>query len=141
MMLVPTLLEVVGLKMPEFNHGVKQYPMSGVSMAYTFEAKPDAPTRKKVQYYEMFGTRGIWKEGWHAAAVHAPINGTGHFDEDEWELYNMANDRSELHDCSREHPDMVADLSALWDRWASRVGVEPWERIKALRREHKTRNG
>jgi arylsulfatase len=123
--IVPTLLEVVGLEMPEFNHGVKQYPMSGISMAYTFDAKPDDPTRKKVQYYEMFGTRGIWKEGWHAAAVHAPINGTGHFDEDKWELYNMEEDWSQSNDLADQYPDKLKELQDLWMEEAKANNVLP----------------
>ena len=123
--IVPTLLEVTGLKMPEFNHGVKQYPMSGVSMAYTFDAKPDAPTHKKVQYYEMFGTRGIWKEGWHAAAIHAPINGTGHFDEDKWELYNMEKDWSQSKDLADQYPEKLKELKDLWMQQAKENNVLP----------------
>ena len=71
--IVPTILDIVGLEMPKVYHGVEQYPLNGVSMRYTFDAKPDAPTTKKRQYYAMLGTRGIWEDGWLAAAVHAPI--------------------------------------------------------------------
>ena len=74
--------------------GVEQYPLNGVSMRYTFD-DADAPTTKKRQYYAMLGTRGIWQDGWKAAALHAPISGVGHFDQDEWELYHVDDDRSE----------------------------------------------
>jgi len=80
--IVPTILEIAGLEMPKVYHGVEQYPLNGVSMRYTFDAKPDDPTRKKRQYYAMLGTRGIWEDGWLAAAVHPPISGKGHFDQD-----------------------------------------------------------
>jgi len=123
--IVPTLLEVVGLKMPEFNHGVKQYPMSGVSMAYTFDAKPDDPTTKHVQYYEMFGTRGIWKDGWHAATIHAPINGTGNFDKDKWELYNLEEDWSQSNNLADKYPDKLKELQDLWMEQAKANNVLP----------------
>jgi arylsulfatase A-like enzyme len=66
--IVPMILEICGLEMPKVYKGVEQYPLSGVSMRYTFEAKPDDPTRKKRQYYCMLGTRGIWENGWKASA-------------------------------------------------------------------------
>ena len=55
--------------MPKVYRGVKQYPLSGVSMRYSFAAKPDAPTKKKRQYYAMLGTRGIWEKGWKAVGA------------------------------------------------------------------------
>ena len=92
--IVPTILEACGLEMPEVYKGVKQYPLSGVSMCYTWDA-PDAPTKKVCQYYAMLGTRGIWENGWKAACLHAPLSGKGNFDQDEWELYHVDEDRSE----------------------------------------------
>ena len=56
-------LETCGLEMPKVYKGVEQYPLSGVSMKDTFDATPDAPTQKHVQYYTMLGTRAIWKDG------------------------------------------------------------------------------
>ena len=123
--IVPTLLEITGLEMPTFNHGVEQYPMSGISMAYTFDAAPDAPTRKKIQYYEMFGTRGIWKDGWHAAAIHAPINGTGHFDQDKWELYNLEEDWSQSKNLADEYPEKLKELIDAWFVEAKKNNVLP----------------
>ena len=110
---VPTILDVVGLEMPATYRGVDQYPMSGVSMRYSFD-DAEAPTTKKRQYYAMLGTRGIWENGWKAAALHAPISGVGHFDQDRWELYHVDEDRSESKDLSAEHPDK---LKALIDAW------------------------
>ena len=93
--IVPTILEACGLEMPEVYKGVKQYPLSGVSMCYTWDAKPDDPTKKVRQYYAMLGTRGIWENGWKAACLHAPLSGKGNFDLDQWELYHVDVDRSE----------------------------------------------
>ena len=73
--IVPTILEICGLEMPKVYKGVEQYPLSGVSMKYTFDAKPNDPTQKHVQYYTMLGTRAIWQDGWKAVAVHAPLTG------------------------------------------------------------------
>jgi arylsulfatase A-like enzyme len=78
----PTILEACGVTMPEVVNGYRQSPLSGISMAYTFEA--DGPTRKQTQYYEMLGTRGIWHQGWKAVAEHGPFLGRGRFDEDRW---------------------------------------------------------
>src|SRR5262245_42927032 len=71
---VPTILDVCGLEMPESYRGVEQYPLSGISMRYSFAATPDGATKKERQYYAMLGTRGIWEKGWKAAAIHAPLS-------------------------------------------------------------------
>ena len=112
--IVPTVLEVCGLKMPKVYRGVEQYPMSGTSMRYTFEAKPDDKTKKKRQYYAMLGTRGIWQNGWKAAAVHAPLSSRGRFDEDNWELYHVDMDRSESTNLAAKHPDKLEALIKTW---------------------------
>ncbi|MFE7066920.1 arylsulfatase [Microbacterium sp. NPDC057658] len=111
---VATVLDVIGIAMPESYRGVPQRPLDGVSMKYSFDAAPDGPTRKSVQYYSMLGTRGIWKDGWKAAAVHAPLSGKGHFDDDVWELYHVAEDRSESDDLAATHPEKLQELIAAW---------------------------
>jgi arylsulfatase len=123
--IVPTILEVVGVEMPEVYNGVKQYPLSGVSMKYTFDAKPDDATQKKVQYYAMLGSRGIWKDGWKAAAVHAPLSGKGNFDKDRWELYHVAQDRSESKDLAQENPEKLQEMIAAWFEEAEKNHVLP----------------
>lgn len=123
--IVPTLLEITGLEMPKVNRGVEQYPLSGVSMAYTFDAEPDAPTQKKVQYYEMFGTRGIWKDGWHAASVHAPFSGKGNYDKDKWELYHLEQNWSQSKNLADKHPEKLQELIDLWFAEAKRNNVLP----------------
>ena len=123
--IVPTILEVCGLKMPKVYRGVDQHPLSGVSMRYTFDAKPDAPTKKKRQYYAMLGTRGIWENGWKAAAVHAALVGTGHFDKDDWELYHVDADRSESTDLAHKHPEKLKHLVDAWMEEAEKNQVLP----------------
>ncbi len=112
--IVPTILEICGLEMPKVYRGVEQYPLSGVSMKYTFDAKPDDPTQKHVQYYTMLGTRAIWQDGWKAVAVHSPLTDKGHFDQDKWELYHVDVDRSESKDLASEYPEKLEALKKLW---------------------------
>jgi arylsulfatase A-like enzyme len=123
--IVPTILEVCGLEMPKVYKGVEQYPLSGVSMKYTFDAKPDAPTTKKRQYYAMLGTRGMWEDGWKASAVHAPLTGKGNFDKDAWELYHVDVDRAESKDLAKEHPEKLQALIKTWFEEAEKNMVLP----------------
>jgi arylsulfatase A-like enzyme len=123
--IVPTILEIAGLEMPKVFRGVEQYPLSGVSMRYTFDAKPDDPTRKHRQYYAMLGSRGIWEDGWLAAAVHAPISGKGHFDQDAWQLYHVDVDRSESKDLAKENPEKLQALIKAWFEEAETNKVLP----------------
>jgi arylsulfatase len=130
--IVPTLLEIAGLEMPKVYRGVNQYPLSGVSMRYTFDAKPDDPTRKHRQYYAMLGTRGLWEDGWKAAAVHAPLTGKGHFDSDAWQLYHVDVDRSESTDLAKENPDKLQALIKAWFEEADRNMVLPLDDRSAI---------
>jgi arylsulfatase A-like enzyme len=123
--IVPTILDVCGLEMPKTYRGVKQHPLSGVSMRYSFEAKPDAPTEKKRQYYAMLGTRGMWENGWKASAIHAPLTGKGHFDKDEWELYHVDEDRSESTNLAKQEPKKLQALIKAWFEEADKNNVLP----------------
>lgn len=123
--IVPTILDICGLEMPDTYNGVKQHPVSGISMRYTFDAKPDAPTQKKRQYYAMLGTRGIWQDGWKASAVHAPLTGTGNFDKDPWELYNVDVDRAESTNLAEKYPEKLKELIAAWFEEAEANNVLP----------------
>jgi arylsulfatase len=123
--IVPTLLEACGVEMPKVYRGVEQYPLSGVSMKYTFDAKPDAPTQKHVQYYTMLGTRAIWQDGWKAVAVHAPLTSKGHFDQDKWELYHTDVDRSESNDLAKQYPERLEALKKLYFEEAEKNNAFP----------------
>jgi arylsulfatase len=129
---VPTILEVCGLEMPKVYKGVEQYPLSGVSMRYSFDVKPDAPTTKKRQYYAMLGTRGIWEDGWKAAALHAPLTGKGHFNQDVWELYHVDVDRAESKDLAKENPEKLQALIKAWFEEADKNFVLPLDDRSAL---------
>jgi arylsulfatase A-like enzyme len=123
--IVPTILDICGLQMPAVYNGVEQYPLSGVSMKYTFDAKPDDPSQKHKQYYTMMGTRAIWEDGWKAVAVHAPMSGKGHFEQDVWQLYNTDKDRSEINDLAAQYPDKLEHLKALYETEATYNFVLP----------------
>jgi arylsulfatase len=123
--------------------GVEQYPLNGVSMRYSFDSA-DAPTQKKQQYYTMLGTRGIWKGGWKASALHAPLSGSGKFEQDKWELYHVDEDRSESTDLSREHPQRLKELIDAWFAEAEKNFVLPLDDRSAaelLTLEHPTTEG
>jgi arylsulfatase len=122
--IVPTILDVVGLEMPKTYRGVEQYPLNGVSMRYTFD-DAKAATQKKRQYYAMLGTRGIWENGWKAAALHTPISGVGHFDKDRWELYHVDVDRAESKDLAKENPEKLQELIKAWFEEADKNFVLP----------------
>jgi arylsulfatase len=130
--IVPTILEIAGLEMPKVYRGVEQYPLNGVSMRYSFDAKPDDPTRKHRQYFAMLGTRGIWEDGWKATAIHSPISGKGHFDQDAWQLYHVDADRAESKDLAKENPDKLQALIKAWNEEAEKNFVLPLDDRSAV---------
>lgn len=129
--IVPTILDICGLEMPKVYKGVEQYPLSGVSMKYSFDAAK-VPTRKKTQYYAMLGTRAIWQDGWKAAAIHAPLTSKGHFDKDEWELYHVETDRAESKNLAAEHPEKLKELISVWFDEADKNLVLPLDDRSAV---------
>jgi arylsulfatase A-like enzyme len=123
--IVPTILDCCGVEMPEVVNGVRQTPLPGVSMRYSFDAA-DAPTAKETQYYEMLGTRAIWHKGWKAVTEHGPAPlGRGKFDQDRWQLFHTDADRSEAHDLAEQHPEKVSELVDLWLEEAKKYNVLP----------------
>jgi len=119
--ITPTLLEVIGLPAPTSVNGVAQMPMHGVSMAYTFD-DAKAPTRKKVQYFEMLGSRAVWADGWTAVAWHRPRTS---WDDDKWELYHTDVDFTETNDLAAQYPQKLKELQALWLDEAVKYNVLP----------------
>jgi hypothetical protein len=120
--LVPTIYEALGVTPPDVYRGIEQMPVTGTSMVSSFTAAPDAPSAKEVQYFEMMGHRGIWAEGWKAVTRHLP--GVA-FDDDQWELYHVAVDRSECHDRAVDEPERLAAMVDLWWAEADEHGVLP----------------
>jgi arylsulfatase len=127
--IAPTIMEAVGLSVPETYHGVKQQPMDGTSMLYAFD-DDKAPNAKKRQYYEMFGNRAIWVDGWKAVVLHAKrmpwdVNVVLPFDQDEWELYHVAEDFSESTNLAKKHPKKLQELIEIFDEEAWKYNVYP----------------
>ena len=129
--IVPTILEVAGIQAPETVNGIAQKPIEGVSMAYTFDSAT-APSKHKTQYFEMFGNRAIYQDGWIAATVppqppwllatvKMPDIMTGY----KWELYNITDDFSENNDLAAKNPDKLKELQALFMDEARKYQVLP----------------
>ncbi|WP_298281282.1 arylsulfatase [uncultured Bradyrhizobium sp.] len=127
--IAPTIFELVGADRPQTVNGVPQMPMHGTSLAYTFppEAK-QTPTTKQVQYFEMFGHRGVWADGWKAVAYHEPETP---FESDKWELYHLDKDFSECRDLASEQPEKLRQMIELWWSEAGRNGVLPLDDRRA----------
>ncbi|MGI9262895.1 MAG: arylsulfatase, partial [Woeseiaceae bacterium] len=127
--IAPTILEAAGVEVPDEYHGVPQQPMDGVSLMYSFD-NPDAPNAKERQYYEMFGNRAIWVDGWKAVTLHAnrmpwDLAVVLPFEEDEWQLYNVAEDFSESTNLAAENPGKLAELVEIFDEEAWKYNVYP----------------
>ena len=125
----PTILEAAGLPEPTTVNGVQQSPMEGTSMLYSFN-EPDTPERHDLQYFEMFGNRGIYHKGWSAVTKHRTpwimVGGTlPAFDDDVWELYDGSVDFSQARDLSSEQPDRLHELQRLWLIEAVKYNVLP----------------
>ncbi|MBT8481812.1 MAG: arylsulfatase [Myxococcales bacterium] len=125
--IAPTIMEATKTDFPEEYHGIEQQPFTGVAMNYSFN-DADAPNAKKRQYYEMFGNRAIWVDGWKAVTIHAnrmpwELNRVQPFDEDVWELYHVAEDFSEANDLAEENPEKLEELKKIFDEeaWANNV--------------------
>jgi arylsulfatase len=110
---------------------VKQYPLNGVSMRYSFD-KPKARTKKKRQYYTMLGTRGLWQDGWRVSAMHAPLSNAGKFDKDKWALYHVDADRAEADDVATKYPKKVKELVKVWFDEAKKNFVLPLDDRSAV---------
>ena len=126
--IVPTILEVAGVSEPREVNGVTQKPIEGVSMVYTWD-DAQAEGRRKTQYFEMFGNRAIYHDGWVAACRHGKLpwqtSGSSPFDNDAWELYNIENDFSEFNDLAKKEPAKLRELQDLFLAEAAKYNVLP----------------
>jgi arylsulfatase len=135
--IAPTVLDVIGLPAPERVDGIAQEPLDGTSFAGTF-TDGAAPEVHTVQYFEMFGSRAIYRDGWWACARldKAPWDfspttlarfapGVYDPDADPWELYYLPDDFSQAHNVAAAQPDKLAELKALWWSEAERNRVLP----------------
>jgi len=131
--IVPTLLEVTGIRAPETVDGITQKPIEGVSMAYTFDkANATAPSRHKTQYFEMFGNRALYHDGWIASTVpyREPWNGTAPVPKDivngiKWELFDLSKDWTQNNDVAAANPQKLQELQDLFWIEATKYHVLP----------------
>jgi arylsulfatase len=131
-----TVLDVAGTPMPDVVDGHPQLPFDGLTMRYSFD-DADAPTTRSTQYFEMFGHRAMWKDGWKAVtlhwskAIHTRLGQIDHalndgdFDADVWELYHADTDVAEVHDRAQDMPEKLKELVDLWWEEAGRHQVLP----------------
>ena len=126
----PTVLDAAHITQPHVVNGVKQEPIQGVSMRYSFD-DGHAKSSRTVQYFEMFGNRGIYKDGWIATTRHGRLpwqtGGVvlGSFDSDPWELYNLEEDFSQADNLADRYPDKVKELQAAFLVEAKKYNVLP----------------
>jgi arylsulfatase A-like enzyme len=132
--IVPTILDAAGLPQPAMINGVAQKPIEGVSMTYTWDkANANAPGRRKTQYFEMFGSRGIYNEEWMASAppndppweitLKPPAKDV--MNSFHWQLYDLSKDWSQADDLAAQMPDKLRDMQQIWTLEASRYQVFP----------------
>ena len=131
--IVPTLLEATGIRAPEVVDGIKQKPIEGVSMAYTFDAAgANKPSTHKTQYFEMLGVHAIYHDGWVAATtpVRPPwvLGGPAMTDPAtgfKWELYNITKDWTENNDLAASNPQKLKEMQDLFWVEARKYQVLP----------------
>ncbi len=129
--IVPTIYEAVGIKPPKAVDGFAQQPLDGTSFVYTFGA-PAAKARKTTQYFEIFGNRALYHDGWMASAV-GPTLDPQLMKQGErwdpatstWELYNLKKDFSQADNIAAKNPAKLRELSALFMKEAHANKVFP----------------
>ena len=146
---LPTLLELIGIEAPKVLNGVEQSPIEGTSFAAALLDPAGGADAHVTQYYEMLGSRALYHDGWKVVVFHpSPFlaydgsDASRPFDEDVWELYNVAEDFAEVHDLAAERPDKVQEMAELWWSEAERYKVLPLNNQPAFggdRRFRKTR--
>jgi arylsulfatase len=132
----PTALEAAKLPQPKVVNGIKQRPMDGVSMLYSV-GNTKAADRRKTQYFEMFGNRGIYHEGWMASTRHSiPWDMAAKIPalkDDVWELYDVSRDFSQADDLAQKRPEKLKELQAVFMKEAVRNNVLPIDDRRAER--------
>ncbi|WP_413306020.1 arylsulfatase [Bacillus sp. 1P10SD] len=108
--ITPTVLDLAGISAPKEIKGVKQMPLHGKSMQYTFD-NPKVQTIRETQYFLMGAQRAIWHDGWKATSFHT--KGTP-FEDDRWELYNTIEDFSQSNNLAEWFPEKLNELKEIW---------------------------
>jgi len=147
--ILPTTLDFVGIKAPEYIRSVKQDSIEGTSLYYSVkDAK--AASRHIVQHYYIFGSRSIYFNGWKAEAAHHPDNvdfdfklletvTDKSFEEDIWQLYNLKEDFNERNDLAKKYPEKLEELKKVFDEQAKQNHLYPlidWYDVNNKRIHH-----
>jgi len=139
--IVPTILEAAGISQPDTINGIKQIPIEGVSMAYTWDnANAATPSRHTTQYFEMLGNRAIYQDGWVAATTPVTLPWelstktppdviTGY----NWELYNVQEDPTQFNDLATKMPDKLKQMQDLFYAEARKYNVLPLDNTTLAR--------
>jgi arylsulfatase len=125
--IAPTIYEITKIPAPKMVNGIEQDPIEGTSLAYSFN-DPQAAGQHKVQYFEMFGNRGIYQDGWFARTIHRPawkLKPNNTLQEDKWELYNTNEDFSLANDLAAQNPDKLKEMQGLFMKEAEKYHVLP----------------
>jgi arylsulfatase len=125
--IAPTVLEAAGLPEPKSVNGTEQTPIEGESLVYSFD-DPDAKERHTTQYFEIFGNRAIYHDGWFARTLHrAPWQTSGfpELEDDVWDLYKIDEDFNLQNNLADSNPEKLADLQALFMSEAEKYNVLP----------------
>ncbi|MEM9607944.1 MAG: arylsulfatase [Actinomycetota bacterium] len=131
--LMPTVLELCGVDLPERVDGVPQQRLDGASIAATFDDAA-APNPRDLQYFEMMGSRGVFVDEWKATTDHVMpllldevrlLEGSRRYEDDRWQLFDLRSDFSEAHDVAAGHPKVLARLVDRWHDEAERNNVFP----------------
>jgi arylsulfatase A-like enzyme len=133
--IAPTILEAIGLPAPKVVNGVKQRPIEGLSMVYSFN-DAGARDRHTTQYFEILGNRAIYHEGWVAGTLHRipwEFQPLGTLQSDQWELHNIAVDFNQTTDLAKKYPQRLKDLQALFLKEAVKYNVLPLDDRSAER--------
>jgi arylsulfatase A-like enzyme len=135
--IMPTILEVAGIRAPDILNGVAQKPIEGISMVYSFNDRR-APDRRRSQIFELVSNRGMYQNGWMASSLaYLPwaATRTGYDpDKAKWELYHIDQDFSQADDLATKDPDKLKELVDLWWAEAARHDVLPldWRSVERL---------
>ncbi len=116
---MPTVLDLLGIEIPDRVDGKQQLPVDGQSMTYAF-AEAEAPDARKTQFYRMAHNRGIYDHGWMATAVHK--RGTKYTD-DVWSLFNLEEDFTHATDLANTYPEKLARMKEVWRREGEQVNA------------------
>ncbi|MCC6413653.1 MAG: arylsulfatase [Saprospiraceae bacterium] len=125
--IAPTVFELANIPAPKMVNGIEQDPIEGSSLVYTFK-EPKAPETHKVQYFEMFGNRGVYSDGWMARTVHRPAwqpKPATTLENDTWELYNTLEDFSLSNNVAAKYPEKLKEMQGLFVKQAIMYHVLP----------------